>query len=93
MASDGMVKIRLGIYLYDRLRKMKNYLFLTDEGYCYDPLNKKIPNMQILGCAEGLNISEAFNNFKEDQSYLKKFSFRNVIALEIIGDFIKNLKL
>ena len=72
---------------------MKNYIFFTDEAYCYDPLNKEIPNMQILGCAEGTNISEAFANFKEAQSYLKKFSFTNVIALEIIGDFIKNLKL
>ena len=72
---------------------MKNYLFFTDEGYCYDPLKKEIQNIQILGCAEGIDILEAFQNFKENESYLSKFSFKNVIALEIIGDFIRNLKL
>lgn len=88
-----MVKIRLGIYLYDRLRKMKNYLFLTDEGYCYDSLKKEIPNMQLLGSAEGNDILEAFKHFKENQSYLSEFSFKNLIALEFIDGFIRNLEL
>lgn len=72
---------------------MKNYLFFTDEGYTYDSHNKEIPNMQILGCAEGIDILEAFQNFKENESYLSKFSFKNVIALEFVGDFIRNLEL
>ena len=72
---------------------MKNYLFLTDEGYCYDPLNKEIPNMQLLGSAEGNDILEAFKHFKENESYLSKFSFKNVIALEFVDGFIRNLEL
>ena len=72
---------------------MGNYIFFTNEGFTYDPNNKEIPNMQILGSAEGENILEAFKNFKRDQSYLKDFSFKEVTALESIGDFIKNLEL
>jgi len=72
---------------------MKSYIFFTDEGYTQDQNNKEIPNMQILGSAEGNDILEAFKHFKENQSYLAEFSFKNVIALEFVGDFIRNLEL
>lgn len=72
---------------------MKNFIFFTKEGYTYDPKNKKITNMQILGSSEGEDILEAFKNFKENQSYLSTFSFKEIIALEYVGDFILNLEL
>ena len=72
---------------------MKSYIFFTDEGYTQDSNNKEISNMQILGSADGKDTVEAFKNFKEDHSYLTKFSFKNVIALEFVGDFIRNLEL
>ena len=71
----------------------KNYLFFTSEGFTFDPNNKEIQNMQILGDATGKDILEAFKNFKINQPYLKNFSFKNVMAIQTIGDVIRNLEL
>ena len=71
----------------------KNFLFFTSEGFTYDGNNKKIENMQILGDGFGDDILEAFKNFKNEQKYLKDFSFKNVIAIQIVGDVIRNLEL
>ncbi len=50
--------------------------------------------MQILGSAEGVDILEAFKNFKISHSYLlTDYEFKEVIANEIVGGFIKNLQL
>ncbi|MCT7473661.1 MULTISPECIES: hypothetical protein [Aliarcobacter] len=72
---------------------MKNYLFFTSEGFTYDPKNKEIQNMQILGDATGNDVLEAFKNFKINQPYLKNFSFTNVMAIQTIDDVIRNLEL
>ncbi len=72
---------------------MKNFLFFTNEGFTFDSNNKKITNMQILGHGEGNDILEAFKDFKINQSYLNKFAFKEVVALEYVGDFIRNLEL
>lgn len=71
----------------------KNFLFFTSEGFTYDSNNKDIQNMQILGDATGKDILEAFKNFKINQPYLKNFSFKNVMAIQTIGDVIRNLEL
>ena len=73
--------------------KMRNFIFLTMDGFTYDSNNQAIQNMQVLGAAKGENILKAFKNFKHDQSYLSRFSFKEVIALEYVGDFIRNLEL
>ena len=72
---------------------MKSYIFFTQEGFTYDPNRKEIPNLQILWLGDGENIVEAFNNFKEAESYLSEYAFKKVVALEIIGDFIRGLEL
>ena len=72
---------------------MRNFIFFTTEGFTYDPNNKEITNMQILGSEEGEDILEAFKNFKISHSYLKEFVFKDVNAIECIGDFIRNLEL
>ena len=71
----------------------KNFLFFTNEGFTFDLKNKEIQNMQILGDATGKDILEAFKNFKINQPYLKNFSFKNVMAIQTIGDVIRNLEL
>lgn len=71
----------------------KNFLFFTSEGFIFDCNNKKIKNMQILGDAIGKDVLEAFKNFKINQSYLKDFAFKNVMAIQTIGDVIRNLEL
>ena len=72
---------------------MKNYLFLTKDGFTFDPNRSRIENMQVLGTGVGDDVVEAFNSFKYHQSYLKKYAFQNVMAVEYIGDFIMNLEL
>ena len=71
----------------------KNFLFFTSEGFTFDSNNKKIENMQILGDATGKDVLEAFKNFKINQPYLKNFSFTNVMAIQTVGDVIRNLEL
>ena len=72
---------------------MKEYIFFTTDGFTYDNNQKEISNMQILGSAEGVDILEAFKNFKISHSYLIDYAFKDVIANEIVGGFIKNLEL
>lgn len=72
---------------------MKDFIFIIDEGFTYDPNNKLIENMQLLGSAQGKDILEAFKNFKQAQSYLSEFAFKEVIAVEFVGDFIRNIEL
>ncbi|MCG3676225.1 hypothetical protein [Aliarcobacter butzleri] len=71
----------------------KNFLFFTREGFTFDSNNKEIQNMQILGDATGKDVLEAFKNFKINQPYLKNFSFTNVMAIQTVGDVIRNLEL
>ena len=72
---------------------MKNFLFFTSEGFTYDPKNKDIQNMKILGDGFGKDILEAFNNFKYEHQYLKNFSFTNIMAIQTVGYVIRNLEL
>lgn len=71
----------------------KNFLFFTKDGFTYDCNNKKIENMQILGDGFGDDILEAFKNFKNEQKYLRDFRFKNVMAIQTIGNVIRNLEL
>lgn len=71
----------------------KNFLFFTREGFTYDSNNKEIQNMQILGDGFGNDILEAFKHFKNEQKYLKDFTFKNVMAIQTVGDVIRNLEL
>lgn len=72
---------------------MKQFLFFTREGSTFDPLNKPVSNLQILGDSRGENVNEAFIDFKKNQSYLSEYAFKRVIAIEYIGEFIYNLEL
>ena len=71
----------------------KNFLFFTSEGFTFDSNNKEIQNMQILGDATGKDVLEAFKNFKINQPYLRNFTFLNVMAIQTVGDVIRNLEL
>ncbi|WP_323594826.1 hypothetical protein [Aliarcobacter butzleri] len=71
----------------------KNFLFFSKDGFTYDKSNKLTNNMQLLGSGIGKNLSEAFNDFKKNQSYLLTFDYENLMAVKTIGKFITNLKL
>ncbi|MFA9373315.1 MAG: hypothetical protein ACERKK_04060 [Poseidonibacter sp.] len=46
---------------------MKNYLFLTKDGFTYDSSNYETNNLQLLGTGVGNDILEAFVSFKYNQ--------------------------
>ncbi len=71
----------------------KNFLFFSKDGFTYDKSNRLTNNMQILGSGIGKNLSEAFNDFKKNQSYLLTFDYENLMAVKTAGKFITNLKL
>ena len=71
----------------------KNYLFFSKDGFTYDKSNQLTNNMQLLGSGIGKNISEAFKDFKKNQSYLLNFDYENLMAVKTVGKFITNLKL
>ena len=72
---------------------MKNYLFYTQDGFTYDKSHNLTNNMQLFGSAKGKNINEAFENFKEEQSYLLQKDYDKVIAIQTVSSAIINLKL
>lgn len=72
---------------------MKNFIFYTSDGYTYDNKYHEANNMQLLGHGEGSDVLDAFEQFKEHQSYISKQAFRNVMALQTVGDAILNLEL
>ncbi|MCT7650885.1 hypothetical protein N5U19_08310 [Aliarcobacter butzleri] len=72
---------------------MKNYLFYTQDGFTYDNSHNQTNNMQLLGNGRGKNLNEAFENFKENQSYLLCFDYENVIVIRTVSNSIMNLKL
>ena len=72
---------------------MKKFLFFTLEGFTFDPNHKELHNMQILGDGAGDNIFEAFVSFKHNQDYLLEHGFKEVIAVQYVGDMIRHLEL
>ena len=43
---------------------MKNYLFLTKDGFTFDASDNQTNNLQLLGTGVGNDILEAFISFK-----------------------------
>jgi hypothetical protein len=66
---------------------MKNYIFYTSEGFTFQPksesIDPNIENCQILGWTNGKNPKEAFKNLKEENNFLKKTTFNEVICQEL----------
>lgn len=67
--------------------ELKNYIFITTEGYTYSPNNSDsepdVENCQVLGFAIAVNSSEAFIKLKENNSYLKELGFSEVLCYEL----------
>ncbi len=76
---------------------MKGYIFITDEGYTYQPNSNSpepdIENCQVVGFAQGNNENEAFGNLIKDNEYLLDTHFDKVIGLELKNkDYHSQLK-
>lgn len=70
---------------------MKKYIFLTTEGYTYQPNSDSIEpdcdNAQLIGIVEGKNQEEAFKNLLEMYDYLKTSNFEEVYCYQLIDNY------
>lgn len=66
--------------------KLKYFIFLTDEGYTFQPesdlVDSEMDNLQVLGFSEGLNIDEAIVKFIQENEFLNELNFDNVLFLD-----------
>lgn len=66
---------------------MKSYIFLTTEGYTFQPGSEvsepDIENCQVIGFANGSDTKEAFLALINENSYLLKTNFNELICYEL----------
>ncbi len=69
---------------------MKEYIFITPEGYTFQPesdfVESEMDNLQVLGLSEGLNTDNAIYNFIQENKFLKELNFDNVLVFELISN-------
>jgi len=70
-----------------RGRFMKSYIFITNEGYTFQPeseaIEPDVENCQVIGFAQGLSEEQAFENMVEENEYLMETTFDELICLEL----------
>lgn len=66
---------------------MNNYLFLTNEGYTYQPDSENIEpdceDSQLIGISSGNTQEEAFKNLINENEYLRQFNFNEIYCYEL----------
>lgn len=66
---------------------MNKYIFLTTEGYTYQPNSESIEpdcdNAQLIGIAEGINQEDAFENLLDKYKYLKESNFEEIYCYQL----------
>lgn len=71
---------------------MNNYIFLTNEGYTYQPNSSSIEpdceNAQVLGIVTGESENDALKNLLEQNAYLEDSSFNEIYCYKISNDCI-----
>jgi len=70
---------------------MTNYIFLTTEGYTFQPSSDSpepdIENCQALGFGSGSTPEEAFRNMTEHNPWLKDTSFDEIYCYQLAENF------
>ena len=73
---------------------MKSYIFITAEGYTFQPestsIEPDIENCQVVGFSKGMDEDQAFDNMIKENRYLLETSFDEVICLELKDDYWKH---
>ena len=66
---------------------MKSYIFITIEGYTFQPestsIEPDIENCQVIGFARGKDPKQAFQNLIQENSYLLETTFDELICYEL----------
>jgi hypothetical protein len=75
---------------------MDYYIFLTTEGYNFQPnsdaITPDIENMQVIGFSKGNTTDEAFDNLLIAHSYLKETSFNRIFCYKLDNQYEENRK-
>jgi len=75
---------------------MDNFIFLTDEGYTFQPdSDSEIPdieNLQVVGFSSGLSADDAFANLVNLYPYLKETSFENIFCYRLDAHYEETRK-
>ena len=66
---------------------MNNYIFLTDEGYTFQPETEQEPveieNLQVLGTAQGTDANTAYRNLLAEHPELKPSEFTRIFCYQL----------
>jgi hypothetical protein len=75
---------------------MDDYIFLTQEGYTFQPDSDSelpdIENLQVIGFSNGTNSDEAYNNLLIDCPYLKDTAFNEIYCYRLSKGYEKSRK-
>jgi hypothetical protein len=70
---------------------MNTYIFLTDEGYTFQPETGdeplEIDNLQVIGFATGTDANTAYRNLLADNPHLQKTSFQRIFCYQMDKDY------
>lgn len=73
---------------------MNAYIFLTTEGYTFQPNSQSIEpdveNLQVLGFAKGYDQKSAFNNLLKSNPYLQNTNFRETFCYQLDKNYLKS---
>lgn len=69
------------------MKKVRNFIFYTTEGYTFQPDSESdmpdVENYQVLGWGIGCDANEAFGDFKKESPWLERLRFIKVIGVEL----------
>lgn len=69
---------------------MNKYIFLTKEGYTFQPDSESIEldceNAQLIGIVAG-NTQEEFNNLINEKEYIRLFNFNEIYCYKLAEDY------
>ena len=74
--------------------KMIQYIFISSEGYTFQPDSESdvpdIENLQVIGFGKGLTSKEAFNNMLLDNKHIQESTFNEVHCYRLNSEKLEN---
>jgi len=75
---------------------MNTYIFLTTEGYTFQPdsqsIEPDVENLQVLGFANGYDQKKAFSNLLKNNPHLLKTNFRETFCYQLDSNYTNSKK-
>ena len=75
---------------------MNNYIFLTDEGYTFQPETEQEPveidTLEVIGFAKGTDANTAYRNLLDENPQLQKSTFQKIFCYQLDGEYAGNRK-